>query len=60
MIWTIERLMKSVNSCPVLIDEKWVPLRPSLWKFRSFRQRISEAWAVFCGTAEAFEWPGGQ
>lgn len=32
---------------------KWVIARPINYKYRSIKQRIKEAWAVFTGEAEA-------
>lgn len=42
------------------IDGEWVPARPLNWQYRSLKQRIKEAYAVFTGKADAFIWPKGQ
>lgn len=33
-----------------------IPVRPANEDYRSFRQRVKEAWAVFTGKASAFTW----
>lgn len=43
-----------------LRDGCLVPARPIDWKYRTWRERIRDAWAVFTGKADAFRWPGGQ
>ena len=35
------------------IDGKWVVARPENYKYRSLRERLSDAWAVFVGEADA-------
>ena len=42
------------------INGKWVPARSENYKFRTYGQRLKEAWAVFTGKADAFTWPEGQ
>ena len=59
-MWTLRTLIDSAAENHTNIGEKWVPARPINWKYRSLRQRIREAWAVFAGKAEAFTWPEGQ
>jgi hypothetical protein len=44
----------------VKIDHEWVPARPYNYQFRSLRERLRDAWAVFTGTADAVKWPEGQ
>ena len=59
-MWTLKGLIAHASSTQVLINGKWVSARPLNWKYRSFRQRLKEAWSVFVGKAEAFTWPQGQ
>jgi hypothetical protein len=59
-MWTLRALMDSVGSNSVEINGRWVPARPINWRYRTLRQRISEAWLVFTGRADAFTWPEGQ
>lgn len=40
------------------VDGKWVPARSE--GYASLRHRISVAWEVFTGKADAIRWPGGQ
>ena len=35
------------------VDGKWVVARPVNHKYRSLRQRLVDAWAVFIGKADA-------
>ena len=49
-----------INKQKALIDGKWVPARPINYQFRTFKERIREAWHVFTGKADAFYWDGGQ
>lgn len=42
------------------INGRWVPARPINHTCRTLRERLSEAWAVFTGKADAFTWPEGQ
>ena len=49
-----------VNSCQVELNGKWVPCRGENYKYKSFKQRIKEAYDVFSGKADAFTWPEGQ
>lgn len=42
------------------IDGQWLPARPVNYRFRSFRERLRQAWDVFTGKADAKYWPGGQ
>lgn len=37
------------------IDNMWVILRPENYKYRSIKQKIKEAWAIFKGNAEAIK-----
>ena len=60
MIWTLKDLMNSVACTSAKVGDKWVPARPLNWTCRTLADRFREAWAVFTGKAEAFEWPEGQ
>ena len=58
-MWTLEQLQD--KNCPrTEINEKWVPVRPINYMYRSFSQKIKEAWMVFTGKADCFIWPEGQ
>ena len=59
MIWTLKQL-QDPNAPQACINGKWVPSRPLNWTCRTLRERIMEAWRVFIGKAEAFQWPEGQ
>lgn len=59
-MWTLKELVKSANERHVEINSKWVPARPINWKYRSFFERVKEAWAVFKGKADCFRWPENQ
>jgi hypothetical protein len=39
------------------INGMWVPARPLNYKFRSFFERVQEAWLVFLGKCDPFVWP---
>ena len=58
-MWTLKQL-QDPELDQVQINDKWVPARPLNYKFRSLKERIHEAWAVFIGAADAFTWPEGQ
>ena len=57
-MWTLKQLQNwNVGS---EINGEWVPARPINWKYRTMRQRLYEAWAVFIGKADVFLWPSNQ
>ena len=58
MIWTLRELFDNETSTE--INGNWVPARPINYKYRSFREKFKDAWAVFIGKADAFTWPEGQ
>jgi len=58
MIWKLKSLQNLDTQAE--INGKWVPARPENYKFRSFREKLKDALAVFSGEAEAFRWPEGQ
>ena len=58
-MWKLEQIRER-DVPQVNINGKWVPARPENYKYRSLFQRISEAWGVFTGRADAFTWPEGQ
>ena len=62
MIWELEKLIQSSKEVTFCNpgEKEWYPARPLNYQYRSFWQRIKEAWAVFTGRAEAFVWPRGQ
>jgi hypothetical protein len=49
MIYLIDNLIDN----KVEIDSKWVIARPTNYKFRSLKQRITNAYSVFKGKADA-------
>ena len=57
MIWPLRSLIDHCDSCAVCINGKWVPARPLTG---SWCRRVSAAWAVLTGRADAFVWPEGQ
>ena len=56
----LKDLIQESNENQANINGKWVPARPENYKFRTYGQRLKEAWAVFTGKADAFKWPEGQ
>lgn len=39
----------------------WMPARPApYFGWWGFKQRLTDAWSVFTGRADAFIWPGEQ
>lgn len=55
MIWSLKELRGNMPQAE--INGEWVPARPLNWKYRTFIERLKEAWAVFSGRCEAFTWP---
>ena len=56
--FTLEELLKSVNSAQAGINGKWVPARPV--GFHSLWWNLKLAWLVFKGEADCLVWPEGQ
>lgn len=56
--WTVGSLARHCNNGPktLLPDGKWVAARP--YGYFSLRNRLTLAWAVFTGKADALTWPG--
>lgn len=56
-MYTLIDLFRTANQTQAEIDGEWVPARPypGTWLFR-----VSDAWKVLKGEADAFRWPGGQ
>ena len=54
-MWTRQSLLNH-KAEELSSDGKWTPARPINWKYRTVRQRLKEAWAVFTGKADAFIW----
>lgn len=54
MIYNIE----SLRSTQVNINGKWVIARPVNHKYRTTREKIKDAWAVFSGRADAVRFEG--
>jgi len=59
-MYQLKDLIKTVNENQAEIHGRWIPARPINWQFRSFFERLREAWAVFVGKADAVVWPEGQ
>ena len=59
MIWNLKELMENKSRVEINKNE-WIPARPINWKYRSFREKLCEAWMVFTGKTESFRWPGNQ
>jgi hypothetical protein len=61
-LWTLRGLASWLGrgsaSCEVQIDAQWYPARPT--GYRTIWSRLSVAWMVFTGKADALVWPGGQ
>jgi hypothetical protein len=58
MVHDLEKMLHGGVSAE--INGRWVHARPCNWKYRSLRERFSDAVAVFKGTADAVSWPEGQ
>lgn len=56
-MWTLRKLFEHANSNQAEISGKWVPARPLRG---GWCDRLSQAWAVLTGRADAFIWPEGQ
>ena len=50
-------LFRTANQTQIEINGEWVPARPYCG---SFWWRLSDAWKVLKGEADAIMWPGGQ
>ena len=59
MIWKLEQL-QARNREQARINNKWVPVRPINYKYRSLREKIKESYMVFIGKADLLIWPEGQ
>ena len=49
MIYKIDSLL----DCRANMGGKWVIARPENYKYRTLKERICDAWAVFAGKADA-------
>ena len=60
-MWTLKDLIIHAKQTQTEINGEWVPARPlSAYGFYGFRLRLSAAWKVLRGVADAFMWPSGQ
>lgn len=60
-MWTLKRLMWSVECHSVELNGRWVPCRPEPYRgWYGVWMRLRDAWKVFTGNADAFTWPEGQ
>jgi len=55
MIWKLKELRQG-DLPQTEKNGLWIPARPENWKYRSWLERLKEAWAVFTGRCEAFTW----
>lgn len=60
MIWNLDNLIRHCGENRAKINNKWVPARPLNYKYRTFKQKIIEAYKVFKGELDSFKWPGNQ
>lgn len=60
MIYKLDNMAYKNGGVTAFIDGERVLARPENWKYRTYIQRLKEAWAVFSGKADAFTWPKGQ
>ena len=61
MKWMLRELIGHANSTQAEINGKWVPARPLPgYGLYGLRLRMTAAWAVLRGKADAFTWPEGQ
>lgn len=60
-MYTLKELVERQDTT-VEINGQWVPVRPidSFGFFDTLKKRVSDAWFVLIGKADAFTWPGGQ
>ena len=56
----LKTIMDHANECTVQIDRKWVPKRPDNHRFEPLADKISSAWKVLMGKADAVVWPLNQ
>ena len=56
-MYTLENLIRHSDEMVCEVDGKWIPARPF---GLPFMMRLSDAWRVLKGEADAFIWPGGQ
>jgi len=57
----LKALDKSKSGTCVNINGKWEPARPKgMQGWAGVKQRVTGAWAVVTGKADAFTWPGNQ
>lgn len=54
-MWKLSSLL-ILDTQRKLLDGRWIPARPLNEDYKSLKQRIKEAWAVFTGKASAFTW----
>jgi len=57
-MWELKNLVKFANSnLTETSDHRWIPVRPINWKYRSFFEKLKEAYNVFIGKYDTFQWP---
>lgn len=62
-MYTLDHLRsRKIAEVSISHDGKtWAPARPEpYFGWWGFKQRVTDAWAVFKGKADAFTWPQGQ
>ena len=52
--------LKSLTGSETRINGVLLAARPENYKYRSVWERVTDAWLVFSGRADALVWPGDQ
>lgn len=61
MLYSLKALKQAASVAECEINGRWVPCRPVAWTgLMGFRSRLTSAWLVLIGKADAVVWPGGQ
>ena len=55
-MYTIKEIVQTAQENHAEIDGEWIPARPINYKYRSFKEKLSDAWSVFTGKADAVKW----
>lgn len=57
-LYSLRSLIESASSVSKQAsDNSWIPARPENWKYLSFWERLSHAWAVMVGDLDVVKWP---
>lgn len=60
IVYTLREILNTTNENQANINGKWAPVRPLNYRYRTFTERLKDAWAVFNGYADAIKWPENQ